>query len=246
MKSVYHIAICDDEKLALNVLHVAVKNLMEEENVVCDYETFFSARDFYERTKTKTFDLIFLDVEMPQISGIKLGKVLRATHDAIKIIFVSGREDRVFETFEVSPFAFVRKSKLLNDLKRAIARWIKEEKTSASDNVLVLKKRNGMASFDINRIEYIESNRNYQKVFTCDGVVTDVCHSLGELENLVNNHGFVRVQRGYLISLRFVASLSYSTVTMKNGLKISVRRGFMPQLKLEYMSFLQKNNILIN
>lgn len=163
MKNVYHIAICDDEKLALNVLHAAVKNLMEEEGVLGDYEIFFTARDFYERTKTKTFDLIFLDVEMPQISGIKLGKVLRATHDAIKIIYVSGREDRVFETFEVAPFAFVRKSKLLKDLERAVKRWVKEEKDSPLNDGILLKKRNGVATFEINRIEYVESSRNYQK-----------------------------------------------------------------------------------
>lgn len=246
MKNVYHIAICDDKKLALNVLHAAVKNLMEEEGVLCDYEIFFTARDFYERTKTKTFDLIFLDVEMPQISGIKLGKVLRATHDAIKIIYVSGREDRVFETFEVAPFAFVRKSKLLKDLERAVKRWVKEEKDSPLNDGILLKKRNGVATFEINRIEYVESSRNYQKVVTSDGKITEVCSSMQELENLLTPYGFLRAQRGYLISLRFVKSLSFSAVTLKSGTEILVSRGSMPTVKLKYMEFLQKNNILIN
>ena len=241
MKDYYSIAVCDDEKLALDVVSSAVKSLMSKYSVTGGVETFFSARDFLGRTKTKTFDLIFLDVEMPELSGIKLGKILRASLDAVKIIFVSGREDKVFDTFEVSPFAFVRKSKLLTDLESAFLRFVKGEKEKASDNKVILKKRSGIAAIDVNLIEYVESNRNFQNVFMSDG-----SSSMAEIEKTLSKYGFLRVHRGYIVSLRFIKSLSFSSVTMKNDAEIPVSRGLMPTIKLKFMEFLQENNIFIN
>ena len=246
MKDYYSIAVCDDEKLALDVVSSAVKSLMNKYSVTGGVETFFSARDFLERTKTKTFDLIFLDVEMPELSGIKLGKILRASLDAVKIIFVSGREDKVFDTFEVSPFAFVRKSKLLTDLESAFLRFVKGEKEKASDNKIILKKRSGIAAIDVNLIEYVESNRNFQNVFMSDGSVTETSSSMAEIEKTLSKHGCLRVHRGYIVSLRFIKSLSFSSVTMKNDAEIPVSRGLMPTIKLKFMEFLQENNIFIN
>ena len=246
MKDYYSIAVCDDEKLALDVVSSAVKSLMNKYSVTGGVETFFSARDFLERTKTKTFDLIFLDVEMPELSGIKLGKILRASLDAVEIIFVSGREDKVFDTFEVSPFAFVRKSKLLTDLESAFLRFAKGEKEKASDNKIILKKRSGIAAIDVNLIEYIESNRNFQNVLMSDGSVAETSSSMAEIEKTLSKHGFLRVHRGYIVSLRFIKSLSFSAITMKNGAEIPVSRGLMPTIKLKFMEFLQENNIFIN
>lgn len=246
MKDYYSIAVCDDEKLALDVVSSAVKSLMNKYSVTGGVETFFSARDFLERTKTKTFDLIFLDVEMPELSGIKLGKILRASLDAVKIIFVSGREDKVFDTFEVSPFAFVRKSNLLTDLESAFLRFVKGEKEKASDNKIILKKRSGIAAIDVNLIEYVESNRNFQNVFMSDGSVTETSSSMAEIEKTLSKYGFLRVHRGYIVSLRFIKSLSFSSVTMKNDAEIPVSRGLMSTIKLKFMEFLQENNIFIN
>ncbi len=246
MKECYSIAVCDDEKLALDVVSSAVKSLMNKYSVTGGVETFFSARDFLERSKTKTFDLIFLDVEMPELSGIKLGKILRASLDAVKIIFVSGREDKVFDTFEVSPFAFVRKSKLLTDLESAFLRFVKGEKEKASDNKIILKKRSGIAAIDVNLIEYVESNRNFQNVFMSDGSVAETSSSMAEIDKALSKHGFLRVHRGYIVSLRFIKSLSFSSITMKNGAEIPVSRGLMPKVKLKFMEFLQENNIFVN
>lgn len=246
MKDCYSIAVCDDEKLALDVVSSAVKSLMSKYSLTGGVETFFSARDFLERTKTKTFDLIFLDVEMPELSGIKLGKILCASLDAVKIIFVSGREDKVFDTFEVSPFAFVRKSKLLTDLESAFLRFVKGENEKASDNKIILKKRSGIAAIDVNLIEYVESNRNFQNVFMSDGSIVETSSSMSEMEKSLSVNGFLRVHRGYIVSLRFIKSLSFSSVTMKNGAEIPVSRGLMQTIKLKFMEFLQENNIFIN
>lgn len=246
MKNNYSIAVCDDEKLALDVVASAVKSLMNEYGVLGSVETFFSAGDFLERTKTKTFDLLFLDVEMPKTSGIGLGRILRSEQNAVKIIYVSGREDKVFDTFEVSPFAFVRKSKMLADLKNAFARFVESEKRKSSDDKIVLKKRGGIAALDVETIEYVESNRNFQNVYMSDGNVVETVTSMSELEKPLSDKGFLRVHRGFIVSFRFIKSLSVNSITMKSGAEIPVSRGLMPSVKVKFMEFLQENNILLN
>ena len=66
----------------------------------------FLKEDFNE----KEFDVVFLDIEMNEIDGISLAEYIKNNNSKIDIVFVSNRADRVFETFDVSPFAFVRKS----------------------------------------------------------------------------------------------------------------------------------------
>lgn len=246
MKNNYSIAVCDDEKLALDVVASAVKSFMNEYGFLGSVETFFSAGDFLERTKTRTFDLLFLDVEMPKTSGIGLGRILRSEQNAVKIIYVSGREDKVFDTFEVSPFAFVRKSKMLADLKNAFARFVESEKRKSSDDKIVLKKRGGIAALDVETIEYVESNRNFQNVYMSDGNVVETVTSMSELEKTLSDKGFLRVHRGFIVSFRFIKSLSVNSITMKSGAEIPVSRGLMPSVKVKFMEFLQENNILLN
>lgn len=104
-------------------------------------ESFRSAQDFLERMKSKVFDLLLLDIEMPTGSGLEFAKELRRDNQPVCIVFVSGKTDRIFDTFEASPFAFVRKSKLKEDLDRTLLRYLlKNRMFKQADNIIISKK----------------------------------------------------------------------------------------------------------
>ena len=59
-----------------------------------------------------SYDLVFLDIDMPEIDGISIGVVLRKNFSDVKIIYISSRESLVFDSFKTNPYSFIPKSRL--------------------------------------------------------------------------------------------------------------------------------------
>ena len=101
------IALCDDDARALPVISGAARSAFSAKGVDPDIREFSSGRELLTALETTHFQLLLLDIEMPGIDGITLGKKLRAMGDDTKIVYVSEAESRVFESFQVQPLGFV-------------------------------------------------------------------------------------------------------------------------------------------
>ena len=73
------------------------------------------------------YDLVFLDIDMPKYSGMDVAEEIRKKSADTDIIFVSNREDRVFETFSVQPFGFIRKNCFTEDLNATLRQYIQKK-----------------------------------------------------------------------------------------------------------------------
>lgn len=69
-----------------------------------------------EDSKNRTFDLVFIDWEMPEVDGFDLAQRLYMENSEIKLAFVSNHENMVFEAYEYTPFWFVRKRCIEKDM----------------------------------------------------------------------------------------------------------------------------------
>ena len=105
------IAVVDDEEMVLKrICRIINENLMAEKTVY----TFNSSVDFFSNINNLNFDLVFLDIEIPEISGFQLAESIRAALPNSTIIFVSNMEHLVFESFKFQPFRFVKKGSMKN------------------------------------------------------------------------------------------------------------------------------------
>lgn len=85
------IAICDDEKNALSIISASVRNLFEECGIEVEISTVTSAKELWKKLQTENYDLLFLDINMPNIDGITLGKKIITMPSIPDIIFVSSK-----------------------------------------------------------------------------------------------------------------------------------------------------------
>lgn len=141
----YHIAVCDDEKIARQIVRTAIAGIFEKEGAEADIETFSNALDLEERMNYCTFDLLLLDIEMEPLSGQEFADRLRSRNMNVDIIFVSSYMDKVFDTFYVQPFAFVRKTCFIEDITRAVGKWLASVRHSVPnapgyESILMKKK----------------------------------------------------------------------------------------------------------
>ena len=113
------IAMCDDNAKMLPVIAGAARSAFHAKGMDVDISMFTSGQKLLASLEENHYNLMLLDIEMPGMDGIAIGKKLRAMGDDTKIVFVSEAESRVFESFQVQPLGFVRKSNFLNDITAA-------------------------------------------------------------------------------------------------------------------------------
>lgn len=218
----YHIAICDDDACALSQLSRLIGRELERAGLSADISAFDGAQPLLRAMRETSFDALFLDIDMPELDGIAVADQLRARGDATPLVFLSAREDRVFETFRSSPLRFVRKGHLQSDLPEAV-RAVSAGLQSASRVKIPLLTPEGMVNVAVDEIMWAESFGKQQTLVMTGGTL-EVRHTLRELCERLEPHGFLQVHRCYIVSCRYIFSIEAGRLIMDNRREIPVSR----------------------
>lgn len=213
------IAICDDEKVACELLLQKVLSYMDEWKEPCEIECFFSAAGLLQTPCF--FDLFFLDIQMPEQDGIALAKKIRENENRGTIIFITALAEYVYDAFEVEAFDYICKPiddmRLQKTLDRAIKKLRESEK-----NCLFVQTMNWCKSVKLDEIYYCEVMNRKIYLHTKTGVVEYYC-KLKDIEKQLD-YRFVRCHRSYLVNLDFLLEYTNGHITLENGEHIPVSR----------------------
>jgi DNA-binding LytR/AlgR family response regulator len=206
----------DDEPPALKVLasHMAQISGLE---IVAQCKNAVEALDVLHQ---RTVDVIFLDIKMPKILGTEF---LRNLPHPPKVVFVTAYRDYAVEGYEldavdylVKPVSFERFMKAIVRLKRMMGHETLEHANEYSPNpdaFVYLKVDKHMQKIFINEVLYIESWKDYIKLFLANGKNLLVKQSISAMENLLSEHRFIRVHRSYIVSANKISS--YNSISVK-------------------------------
>ena len=194
--------IVDDEPLAIDVVVNYLQRLDIRAITRCD-----NGIDAFRHLQQQTFDLLFLDIEMPQLKGFDLLKSL--THRPLVIITTAWRDFAV-ESFEwevldylVKPFSFPRFLQAMEKAIRTLQHPVPLSHPSppiGDTNFLFLKSDRQYVKVEITSILYIESLKDYIRVVTTND--TFLCHqSLTDITAKLPPDQFLRVHRSYTLAL---------------------------------------------
>ena len=235
------IALCDDDARALPIISGAAQSAFASKGINPEISVFSSAQELLDSLGQEHYQMILLDIEMPGMDGIELAKRLREKGDDAKIVFVSEAESRVFESFQVQPLGFVRKSNFLNDITAVAELFLKTSSTEDSGSYLELALRTGFAAVKSSTIRYIEGSRNYQLVYT-EGKQEplEVRMTMDRLEQMTKAIGFIRVHKGFLVNYLFIHRVMPSEITLTDGTVIPVGRSKAGEVKAEYLSLISR------
>ena len=229
------IAICDDEEVQLDLLTKYCDKWGQSTGEYCTIDVFKSSEEFlFKYEEIKDYDVLFLDIQMKEISGMDLAKKLRNLKDGVTIIFVTGDKDYVFQGYEVQALDYVMKpinqERLFQVLNRA-KEFIKKEEDYLfiqSDGVIHKIKQLDICS--------IESSRHESILYMMDSEL--VCKKgISELEGEVKDKYFYRCHRSYLVNLSKISSISKKDVALENGMMIPIARGKWDGLNKAYLNY---------
>lgn len=236
MKSI-RVAILDDNKTALGAVEASVASIFRERGYEPQTECF---ETLHALRQAPPCDLYLLDISVPDGDGIRFARELRDGGSMADIIFVSSREDKVFDALQVHPYGFIRKSKFLNDVSSVISGYIDECTARESGRALIVMARGQTLRLDIDDILYIESAGRTQNVFLGSRPEpVPVSESMENLEGLLSREGFLRTHKGYLVNCRYIRLITNSDVRLLNDCCVPVSRRKLTELKEAYLAYMQ-------
>ena len=240
------IAILDDNKTALMISTSAVEAFLKEKNAEYQLFSFSNPLNFLASAKEEKFDLSFLDIDMPEMNGLEVADQLSEIAKNGQIIFLSQREDLVFECLKFHPFGFIRKSKLIDDFSLMMNQYYQTISNAESDETKIdFVDKTKTVSFKIKEIVYIEGDRNYQKVVLKDKSSQNIRVAMGQLEEKLRAHGFIRIHKGYLLNYLYIRSIATDEVYLTTGVSLPMSKKRREEIMKQYMTISRKNSAVI-
>lgn len=229
------IAVCDNEEFALVQVAEVVKKEFAKIGVNAEINTFNEPESLLESNRTGCYDVIFLDIDMPDINGIEAARIIKKLNPKTLVIFVTGKDELVYKSFEVHPFGFIRKSKLREEISGIVAD-IKTE-LSRKDYRLSFKIEGICYRLYADEIACIESKGNYIIIKTTDGANYKYKDSINKKEIELSEYGFVRTHERYLVNLKYIFKINRNSVTVIQNYEIPVSRNRMNILKENFLNY---------
>lgn len=222
--------IIDDEPLAISVIENHLKNFDHIEIV----ETFNNPLNAYRVLEQEKIDLIFLDINMPKMTGFTF--IENLTYKPLIVITTAYREYAV-KSYElnildylVKPIPFNRFLKTINKVYQQVyLNNAKADVTLQQEPHIFLKVNKKLIKINLNDILYIESLKDYIKVITTIGDYV-VHKSITAITEELPQSNFIRIHRSYTISVNKVIALEGNTVEISNR-KIPIGRNYVKQTK---------------
>jgi DNA-binding LytR/AlgR family response regulator len=246
----------DDERTQLEDLARLLRSFPMVEEVECAYD----GHDALVKASTQAYDAIFLDVRMPNLDGLELGRVLRRFAAPPQLVFVSAYDNAAVDAFELHALDYLRKPVGRRRVEEAIERVAAAVESSAGERrpggagalatpgrgargvefedhemVAVANLHGGSTRLLARRqILYVQSYGDFVRIVTAEGRYL-LRSTLADIERRWEPHGFVRVHRQYVANLRNAVELApmlggTAELTLSDGQKIPVARRHAAEL----------------
>ncbi|WP_411766948.1 LytR/AlgR family response regulator transcription factor [Winogradskyella sp. A3E31] len=221
--------IVDDEAIAREVISTHLKKLNTIE-IVAECSNAIEALAVINKEKV---DLIFLDIHMPEISGISFAKSINTD---IKIIFTTAFRDYAIEGFELRAVDYLLKPISFDRLFKAVTTYfdvynpaqLSTNHISENDTFLFVRSDRKMVKIDHDSIYYVESYSDYIKINTTNGLIV-TRETISSIEAKLPKPQFIRIHRSYIVSVNYIDSFTNEYVSI-NSKSFTISRSYKAEV----------------
>lgn len=224
------VAICDDDKYTCSFIESLILDYMQSNYFKVEIDVFYEGLELIDFISNQhSFDLVFLDIELDDITGIEIGNTIRQKfNDHItKIVFITSKNGYEYQLFNVQPLNFLKKPIDKSKLEEVIDLTIK---LLELDNKMFEYNKN----FEIIRVE-IKDILYFEKVGKKVKIVTssNVDYYNGTLESTRKRLPsiFIKSHGSFLININKVKRLSKDYIIMTNDSNVPVSQKNFKELK---------------
>lgn len=233
-----NIVVCDDNDVTLYYIAKRIKSESEKIDIPTHIKCYVSANDLLENLLFSSDPCVFfLDIDMPERDGIELAKdILKSSPRAI-IVFISNMERYVFRSFEAKPFRFIRKSCFEDEISETFSSIALEINRTLPDSIVIETSKSNFY-IEPSKIYYIECCNKTLNIFT-ENACIPITYKLSDMEKKLENYGFIRTHKGYLVNYNYIFSINRSDILLDNKKLIPVSKYRLEEVKQKFRRLTQ-------
>lgn len=241
MVNMLSIAVCDDEVVECCRLARKIKESLEQMNIMCTIRQFCSGRELLQAPES--FDIIFLDIIMDDLDGMKTAQKFRDRACENILVFVSSSREYVFEAYDVEAFHYLLKPVDDKKLGSILRKAVRKTESRSQDFIIVSRERQKKKLF-LHGIYYFEAKGRILDVHGADGIFT-YYGQIGEMEDKLREKGFFRCHKSFLANLEYVNSYNRQELMLDNGERIAIAKRRYEAFCQEILRFMRESGGIV-
>lgn len=236
----WNIVLCDDDEIFRTRFADQIQVELDRIGLEGEITTYSDGNVLLE-CQEKPIDILFLDIDMPGITGMDIAKYMRKQNPKTELIFVSNYSELVFEAIRYRPFRFLRKEYLQEELSEALL-CLKEKKQEKPGMIELLVERKPLI-LAINDIVYVESRAHYLYFHMTDKSGQEqIQRSRGKISDYVQilqPPDFLSPAKSSLVNCSQIKDFSLKELVVTTGERIVVSRDRKVQIQKQYMDYMR-------
>lgn len=225
------ILICDDELRMLQMITQKVSACLPGSDV----RTFSSGAALLTCLKTEPCDILLLDIDMPDITGMEIAGQLSLLEKRPLLVFVTSHDELVYDSFQYHPFAFLRKSSFDREIKPALDDCVRE--LQHRERHFCFRWEGKRVCLLLSEILYFEADGNYLKIFSKTEQYR-FRSTIASVENTLAGCGFIRIHKGFLINQAAVRLLNAKEVELLEGTLLPIGKSYAKAAGEQFLRYL--------
>lgn len=229
-----NIVLCDDNLTFLNNFKQQLQSIAAELDWLCQFTVYHSSTHLLD-ADLSVADLLFLDIDMPGMNGIDVGKKLREKYPELIIVFVTGFIQYARDGYSVAAFRYLLKDSLheeLLDCLRDIQRKLYE-----SQETIIIRGLEDPVKYRLQDIIYFEGTARRHALLHTKHDVLECLGKLSDYETQLENRGFLRIQRSFLVNMVHIEWIKNYHVVLSNGERLKISERNNARLTEQYLNW---------
>ncbi len=230
------IAVCDDEKFYREKVKKLLEHYFSGREINYTIQLFSSGEEFLQENENKVkFDIVFMDINMSRLDGIRTALQMRSVHSHTYIVLITAFIQYALEGYKVDAVRYIMKDTLDTALDECMDTILKKMQLSRI-NFSFLEGEKWLYT---DNIFYVESQRHKAVFFYLDEKMENyhIYEKLDVIEERLSGYGFLRIHKSYLVNMKHICRISNYTAYLDNGEELPVPRLKYQAVKEEFVAF---------
>lgn len=225
------LAICDDDQKFMQELEQRICLHWEDKGEKLSIASFSNPQILMASVEDgQRFDAYFLDIEMPELDGLALSRVIRTFQPKAPLVFLTSHMEFSPEGYKVEALRFVSKLAIESTLPEALD-VVRSRLQQADEGSLLVQHYNNITRILYRDIQFVQKVRRGVEIHTSgQGVIPDG-RGIKELFSALDDPRFIFTDRGCVVNLDFTQKMDRSTITLKTGDVLPVSRPMLPSVR---------------
>ena len=225
-----NIAICDDQLDICGQLELLVEKILKNKKVKYNIDVYSSGIELCKEMSETEYQLVFLDVEMPEKNGVEIGRYIREKlkNEKIQIAYISSKEESAMSLFELRPINFLIKPLRMEQIEKVIDKYIVV--SEIHNYFFEWQKGKEHYKIPMDKINYFEiSGRKIHML--AENMQDEFYGSIEEINDRLNKEKFLFIHKSTIVNYDYVKKISYEQVEMVDGRVFSISQSRRKSIK---------------